>query len=147
MAADERRRDHQRIAEEPQPQRIVLGLDEQHDLAENERGEADRERVGVLGVVREPRRDVAAERGADEPAGEAEQLEPGRALDDRVDRRRIRAGRGEPGAADDPEHDPEDHRRADVDEEAERDRHERGALARVRRVADRRAGRGVGIGH
>ena len=77
MAADEREGDHERVAEEPQPDGVVLRLDEQHHLAEDERREADRERVGVLRVVREPRGDVAAERGAGEPAGEADQLEPG----------------------------------------------------------------------
>ena len=147
MAADERRRDHQRIAEEPQPQRIVLRLDEQHHLAEDERDEADRESVGVLGVVREPRGDVAAERGADEPAGEAEQLEPGRALDDRVDRLRIarrprRARRRRRSRA--------RSRRSSSRRRRRRSRarpRRRRALARVRRVADRRAGRRVRIGH
>ena len=80
MPARERRRDHQRIAGKAQPQRVIRRRNEHHHLAEHERGEAHGERVGVLGMVREPSGDVAAERCAGEAAGKAEQLIPGGAV-------------------------------------------------------------------
>src|SRR5262245_11043701 len=70
VTAHDRRRDHQQIAEQPQPQRQLRPEHEHHRLAEDERGDADRKRVRVFRMVREARGDVAAKRSAGEPRSE-----------------------------------------------------------------------------
>src|SRR5215470_5901272 len=128
VTAHDRRRDHQR-------------------LAEDERGDADRKRVRVFRMVREARGDIAAERSAGESAGKSDQVVARGLLDGLRDLRGRRAARGEGDAGDERRHHRDDHRPDEVDDESERDRANGGALAGARRVLHRRSGRGVWVAH